>query len=343
VEHARSLADRILAVPRVDYESERARLAELIDALADPDQMEEARLRKIAERKKAPPPSAGDGEKPESESAGDGGAGGAAKVRSGGSGRGTTRGRRRGGGGPWRWLLPLIIVLLLLLGLGALLVTGTIPNRWFGEDTETDAVSDGDGITEDGQEPGGPEPVEPGPGEAGPAEPEPPDDDGAQSSGPPEWEEQAAPALRALEDTPGVIVTRERVIGPGGIEITIRDIITLVNRIATDNGYARMDAIESDRPDPDWIYPGNLFVLPNGTRYTVVRGDTLWEITVRYMVARLAQDYENYLGYVGEYDATGTTANRRDQIAAELERISEESHSENFQKLVREKLNEWRD
>jgi hypothetical protein len=155
------------------------------------------------------------------------------------------------------------------------------------------------------------------------------------------WPPDSLPALRALEETPGVVITPEQVTGPGGIEITLRDIIDLVNQIATENGYAPMDVVDPDRPDPDWIYPGNVFVLPNGTRYTVVEGDTLWEITVRYMVARLRQDYERYTQLVSEYESLDTSAARREEIVQILREIGEESHTENFSRLVEETLGRW--
>jgi hypothetical protein len=84
-------------------------------------------------------------------------------------------------------------------------------------------------------------------------------------------------------------------------------------------------------------------VLPNGTRYTVVEGDTLWDITVRYMVARLGQDYGQYVGLTAEYEGTETPDQRRGEIKTELQLVGDESHSENFTRMVEEKLVEWRD
>jgi hypothetical protein len=104
-----------------------------------------------------------------------------------------------------------------------------------------------------------------------------------------------------------------------------------------------MHAIDPERPNPDWIYPENVFVLPNGTRYTVVEGDTLWDITVRYMVARLGQDYGQYVRLTAEYEREETSVPRHSEIRNELRLIGDESHSENFTRLVDEKLAEWRE
>lgn len=385
VAHAESIVEKINAVPLVDYEAERKRLEELVSGLANPEQMEEARLRRIAERKKEQAAPTAEAKQTESEAkdaeASSTGAAATAGARAGtaGAGRSQRGGRRRRGGGPWRWLLPVLIVLLLLIALGALLMTGTIENRWFGDDgatTEQDGVGEagdgeagaGDATDEDtaaeGQaadgasaadgtaadEVAGQAAADAAAADAAAAdaaaEDAEADEDAAESVEdqlPEGWPPESLPAIRALEQTPGVIITDEQVIGPGGIEITVMDIINLVNRIATDNGYAPMHTIDPERPDPDWIFPENVFVLPNGTRYTVVGGDTLWDITVRYMVARLGQDYQAFVTLTEEYEDLGTSDGRRGEIASELESIGRESHSENFTRLVVEKLEEWRD
>jgi nucleoid-associated protein YgaU len=364
-DHAESVVGKIRAVPVLDHEAERNRLAELVAGLANPEQMEEARLRKIAERQKEKEkPKPADTAGPAAEEAGAGaGAGergaGAAATR-GGRDRGA-RGRRSRAQsrGPWRWLIPVIVVVLVIAALLALLMTGSIPNPWFGgdqtvvsdsEEGESGAdglVTEGTGETGDGET--GTDPEQGEAGEAGTDAGVAGDGGEATTTEEPEtvlpegWPPETLPAVRALQENPDVTILADRVIGPGGIEITLLDIINLVNRIATDNGYAPMDVIDPDRPDPDWIYPGNLFVLPNSTRYTVVKGDTLWEITVRYMVARLQQDYQAYVRLTDEHEAEATSAPRRRAIENELATIAADSHSENFTVMVEETLAEWED
>jgi len=384
VAHAERVVENIVAVPRCDYEGERARLVELIDGIADPDQMEEARLRKIAERKKPapkPPEEVKDSKKDETREEAAAAGLSRASARSGATARSRATSRSRGSRrrGPWVWLIPLIVVLL-LLGLAALLYTGVIPNPWFGERARTDQTQGvspgetGDGSTgteestgtatgdqgsetegtgtEVGQTDGGEQgdsTVQGDRGETGQTGQVTPGTEGTEGSEaeqpqivPPDWE-GGERALAALEDIEGVTITRDAVIGPGGIVITLLDIINLVNRIAVENGYKRMDSIDPDLPDPDWIYPGNVFVLPDGSRYTVVEGDSLWVITVRYMVERLSDDYRRYVDLTSEYDRSTTTGTRRQQIRSELQAIGDGSHSQNFAALVREKLNEWRE
>ncbi len=397
--HAERVVENVRAAPVIDHEAERRRLDDLIAGLATPEQMDEARMRRIAEakeRRKQSKPAAeqtvsgepGSGEASADDvgtTAGAGRRGGAADRRRGGvGGRGRSH-RRRGG-----WVLPAAAAVLLIAALIALLLTGTIPNPWFGDETGIaragngdtaaagdagtsdeaaaegdgeptgadgsaagDRASDGDGTAAGDEDttaadgPGAEEGASEGDSDDAVTDDE-ADDDAAITTDagtplPEGWPPDSLPALEALENAPGVTITGDRVIGPGGIEITLNDIIRLVNEVAIDNGYAPMDAVDPDRPDPDWIYPGNVFVLPNDTRYTVVGGDTLWEITVRYMVARLQQDYELFTRLVEEHEAVETTDARRREIAQRLEEIGETSHTENFSRMVDEKLDQWRE
>lgn len=288
----------------------------------------------------------------------------------------TSRGRARDPGSDrgsaLRWILPAAIVLIVLGALGALFATSVIPSPFGRQDTDSVAGNgripgnggDQPGATPGAESPGatpggsngepggsgqpggeGPGPVDTGgtsPGTDGRGQTGQPDGgDGETPVVPDNWPEEALPALEVLRQTPGITITAERVVGPGGIEITVRDIITLVNRIATDNGYARMHADVPRSEDPDWIYPGNIFVLPDETRYTVVRGDTLWDLTIRYMVARLQEDYTQYTTLVREYESADTSSQRKQEIIQSLNQRADESHTENYVQLVNDKIAEW--
>lgn len=77
------------------------------------------------------------------------------------------------------------------------------------------------------------------------------------------------------------------VIGEGGFSITIRDILTMVNRIAVTNGY---DMVGEESPggfDPDWIYPGSLILMPDIEMMMIERGDTLWWIAHDFLLESL--------------------------------------------------------
>jgi hypothetical protein len=50
---------------------------------------------------------------------------------------------------------------------------------------------------------------------------------------------------------------------------------------------------------------------------------------VRYMVARLGQDYGQYVRLTAEYEDPGTPDPRRGEIETELQLVGDESHGEN--------------
>lgn len=374
--HAQQVSESISALPVFDYEGERQRLSDLISGLATPEQMDEARMRRIAESKKPTKKTPAPREKTDAADASpttdEDRSGRSSRSRAGARGKSGRGSRGRGG-----WIIAaaaLVLVALLL----ALLFTNVIPNPWFGgEETAIAGTGDDapDGDSRGNGERGSPDDPEPGvaadgvdtdgggtadtdgtdPGAAevrdGTDEAPGGADDGSVQAGdaaaptdpeviPPGWE-GSLPALRALDDEPGVIITDTQVIGPGGIEITLNDIILLVNQIATENGYDTMDEEDPLLPDPDWIFPGNVFVLPNATRYTVVQGDSIWVITVRYMVARLRQDYAQFTQLTAEYQRIDTGDGRKDEIVGLLRELAEESHSENFTALVDEQLSLW--
>jgi len=72
---------------------------------------------------------------------------------------------------------------------------------------------------------------------------------------------------------------REGLIEKYGISVSDHDIFTYVNRVAVKNGYAPIPFASMKTRNPNWIYPGNVFVMPDGERVEVREGDTLWGIS----------------------------------------------------------------
>ncbi|MGQ9614919.1 MAG: hypothetical protein ACUVWJ_00790 [Spirochaetota bacterium] len=150
-----------------------------------------------------------------------------------------------------------------------------------------------------------------------------------------EWEE-----FLTEKGIPHSTLTLQRtVLYRGAIEITIMDILTLTNRIAVNNGYQTLDKRTPGR-DPDWIYPGNLLVLPDEISYTVVKGDTMWYIAHRFIIQSLEMVWERYKSIEEKIKSKQITVEEKNQIAAELKKMKEESFSENFRKEVDRKLKE---
>jgi nucleoid-associated protein YgaU len=130
------------------------------------------------------------------------------------------------------------------------------------------------------------------------------------------------------------LTDRRTVLYRGLIEITLLDIYRLTNEIAVSNGYRRLDSVEQVGKDPDWIYPGNVFVLPDKTEYTVVKGDTMWYIAHRFIIKRLEEDWERYTALKNEIGAGVQDASRKERLIRELKYIRERSYSENFRREI---------
>ena len=153
----------------------------------------------------------------------------------------------------------------------------------------------------------------------------------------PQEGEESFEADRFLEEKgipQSALTDRRTVIYRGLIEITILDIFLLTNEIAVSNGFRRLDSIEETGRDPDWIYPGNLFVLPDSTEYTVVKGDTMWYIAHRFIIKRLEEDWDSYTSMKREVETTTVEAQRKEVLTRELKSIGARSYSENFRREI---------
>lgn len=62
------------------------------------------------------------------------------------------------------------------------------------------------------------------------------------------------------------------------ITVSNTDIFHYVNRIAELNGYSPIPQAHVNGKNPHWIYPGNIFMLPDNERFIVREGDSLWTI-----------------------------------------------------------------
>ncbi|MBN2544161.1 MAG: hypothetical protein JXB50_00090 [Spirochaetes bacterium] len=75
--------------------------------------------------------------------------------------------------------------------------------------------------------------------------------------------------------------------------MTILDHIKLVNEVAVKNGYHKMapEYLKANLKgkDPDWIYPGNNFKMPNNEMVHVEGGNTLWGICEKYLINEINQ------------------------------------------------------
>jgi hypothetical protein len=121
---------------------------------------------------------------------------------------------------------------------------------------------------------------------------------------------------------------------PDYIRITILDIYLLTNRIARENGYRELESPAELGRDPDWIYPGNMFTLPDETVYEVVDGDTIWYIARRFIRKTLDQDWIKYDEIVKDIEKSGSAADDRERQLRSLNDLKEGSYSENFKREI---------
>jgi len=126
----------------------------------------------------------------------------------------------------------------------------------------------------------------------------------------------------------------------GAIPITVLDVFYLVNEIADANGYRRLDSPTDLRPDPNWIYPGNRFKLPDSSVYLVVRGDTLWGITTRYIEQEVAKGLGILKSYLGPTLESIVPKDKKSELEGVIARLQKETHCKAFVEFLERKKKE---
>ena len=67
------------------------------------------------------------------------------------------------------------------------------------------------------------------------------------------------------------------------IEWNLAEVLFITNWISYNNGYDLVGEETILERDPNWIYPGNVFILPDRSSYEVLRGETLWFIASDFL------------------------------------------------------------
>lgn len=115
----------------------------------------------------------------------------------------------------------------------------------------------------------------------------------------------------------------------GDYHISLADIHLVSNKIAVDNNYRDLDYEVYDGADPDWIYPGNEIVLPDGTVHLVVKGDAIWYMAARYIRTTLDRDipvFEENRGAAQAGDAAAVSILEKLMKNTPCEAFSEKIH-----------------
>ena len=258
----------------------------------------------------------------------------------------TSRGSSRSMGGPGKAAVAIggiLVLLLLLVFLLRVPLPGPLGRMAEGlrGDTPVSAPSDTD-------MPGPIDPddpaVLPDPRVRDRDEPASPDDDAAPADG--DDDPGVAPGL-APEPEPEFDPESDAVaagVASHGLTPTINDIIVWTNTIAADNDYRTLGQPKGDipglGPDPDWIFPGSTFVLPDGRVHVVEAGDTLWGIATDYIENQVDVDFSEYLRLTSRYHSEEADGVTREQILGELAQLQRESPSERFRSFIQERIEE---
>lgn len=113
------------------------------------------------------------------------------------------------------------------------------------------------------------------------------------------------------------------VVGEDGFSITIRDILTMVNRIAVTNGYDMLGEESPNGLDPNWIYPGSLMLLPDVDMIMIERGDTLWWIAHDFLL-------DSLIGHVREFTLFRQRVENGEKPAEELRELERRVYVESL-------------
>lgn len=121
--------------------------------------------------------------------------------------------------------------------------------------------------------------------------------------------------------------------------MTVFDHIKLVNEVAVKNGYHKMapEYLKANLKgkDPDWIYPGNSFKMPDNETVHVVEGNTLWGICEKYLINEI-NNHEIQIWSLIE--RTKKQEIDISQAKEEFKKIKTQTHSRMMEDVIEELL-----
>jgi hypothetical protein len=111
-----------------------------------------------------------------------------------------------------------------------------------------------------------------------------------------------------------------------------------VNEIAVKNGYSPLDETDGRRRDPNWIYPGRVFALPNNASYVVELRDTMWAIAEDYIHENVRELCRAYEDLARPYRPGRIPAGKKEEVAGSIRSLISRSKSENLRRIFEEKI-----
>ncbi len=119
-----------------------------------------------------------------------------------------------------------------------------------------------------------------------------------------------------------------------GIQITLADIHLVANAIAVKNGFHDLDYRVFEGENPDWIYSGNLLIMPDGQACTVNPGDSIWYIASRLIRRGLERDLETLASCKQVLADTNASEAEKAASFKTLEALSRNTSSSGLRKRI---------
>jgi hypothetical protein len=85
---------------------------------------------------------------------------------------------------------------------------------------------------------------------------------------------------------------KKQLIRKYNITVSAHDVYQYANDVAAQNGYKKINFTGLKEKNPNWIYPGNIFLLDNGKKITVKDGDTLWDLAHERLIEKNIEFYK---------------------------------------------------
>ncbi len=103
------------------------------------------------------------------------------------------------------------------------------------------------------------------------------------------------------------------------VKINESDIYRYSNDVAVKNGYEKISYEGLKSKNPHWIYPDNIFIMLDGEKVTVQKGDTLWDLCR----AKLEKMNADFYKIIDEIEKTNISEkNKISGLLAEAEKFS---------------------
>jgi hypothetical protein len=114
------------------------------------------------------------------------------------------------------------------------------------------------------------------------------------------------------------------------VNINEGEIFIYANQTASKNGYTPIDSRDFGNKNPHWIYPGNVFILPDGEKIIVKDRDTLWNIARIKLEKRHLEFYKSF-ERIKKVMESGKTPEK-----ADIDHLREFSSNDEQRKIVDE-------